>query len=196
MLLRCEPALARKVYWLAPNHAELGARIDSWLQDHRERVEVAQARWFGERQPLGALNHLTDLLARRMAFMPLVAAAKAKQGLPIEDLPREKVVLDAAAASARKIGLPEAASQAFFALQIELSKAVQRRSLEPATLDLVQQIRPALNELGDRILAAVAEASSAGELSGCTLAELEVLTPWLTNAELRQLLAALKALAL
>jgi cyclohexadienyl dehydratase len=194
--VRCEPPLARKVYWVAPNHAELAARIDTWLRDHRERVAVAQARWFGERQPLSALSHLTDLLARRMAFMPLVAAAKAKQGLPIEDLPREKVVLDAAAASARKAGLPEAASQAFFALQIELSKAVQRRSVEPATLDLTQQIRPALNELGERILAAVAEASSAGELSRCTLADLDVLTPWLTNGELGQLLAALKALAL
>jgi cyclohexadienyl dehydratase len=193
---RCEPALSRKVYWLAPHHEGLAARIDNWLRDHQQRVEAAQARWFGERQPLSALSHLTDLLARRMAFMPLVAAAKAKEGLPVEDLPREKLVLDAAAEGARKARLPEAPAQAFFALQIELSKAVQRRSIEPATLDLAKQIRPALNELGDRILSAVAEASSAGELSRCGLADLEVLTPWLTSAELKQLLEAIKALAL
>lgn len=194
--VRCEPSLWQKVYWLAPNRDALGARLDSWLRDHRERVEVAQNRWFGERQPLSTLSHLGDLLARRMAFMPLVAAAKAKAGLAIEDPLREKVVLDATAASARKIGLPEAQSQSFFALQIELSKAVQRRrSNEPATLDLRQQIRPALNDLDERILAALDEARKTGELSRCTLADLAPLTPWLTNAELEQLLSALRAVA-
>jgi cyclohexadienyl dehydratase len=193
--VHCEPALARKVYWLAPNHAELAARFDGWLRDQRGRIEAAQTRWFGERQPLSPLANLTDLLARRIAFMPLVAAAKAKQGLPIEDLPREKVVLDAAAESARKLGLPEAPSQQFFALQIELSKAVQRRSSETATLDLTQQIRPALSELGDRILAAVAETRSAGELAQCTLADLAPLSPWLSSTELLQLQKSLQMLA-
>jgi cyclohexadienyl dehydratase len=192
---RCEPPLARKVYWLAPNHVELAARFEAWLSAHRERLEAAQIRWFGERQPLSALANLGDLLARRMAFMPLVAAAKAKQGLPIADLAREKVVLDATTARARSIGLPETPSRNFFALQIELSKAVQQRSSEPATLDLAQQIRPALDELGERILAAVVEARSAGELAQCTLADLALLSPWLNNAELAQLLDGLRALA-
>jgi cyclohexadienyl dehydratase len=192
---RCEPALSRKVYWLAPNHAELAARFEGWLSTHRERIESAQTRWFGERQPLSALENLSDLLARRMAFMPLVAAAKAKQGLPIQDLSREKVVLDAATARAHNIGLPEAPSQNFFALQIELSKSVQKRSSERATLDLAGQIRPALDELGDRILAAVAEARSVGELAQCTLADFAALSPWLTNTEMEQLLHSLRALA-
>lgn len=193
--VRCEPALWRKVYWLAPNHNPVAARLDDWLRDHRERIEAAQARWFGERQPLSALSHLADLLARRMEFMPSVAAAKVKERLAIEDPQREKVVLDAITASARKIGLPEAQSRSFFALQIELSKAVQRRSTGGPALDLRQQIRPALNELDDDILVAIDEARKAGELSHCTLVELAPLTPWLANAELEQLLSALRALA-
>jgi cyclohexadienyl dehydratase len=192
--VRCEPALARKVYWLAPNHAELAARIDDWLRTHTARIESAQQRWFGERQRLGALGNLSDLLARRMAFMPLVAGAKAKLALPIEDLPREKVVLDSTAASALKVGLPETQARAFFALQIELSKTVQRRTSEATPLDLNQQIRPALNELGDRILTAVVEARAAGELAKSSLADLDVLSPWLNDEERQRLLASLHAL--
>lgn len=192
--VRCEPALARKVYWLAPNHAELAVRIEDWLRTHAERIESEQQRWFGERQPLSPLTNLSDLLARRMAFMPFVAGAKAKLAQPIEDLPREKLVLDAAAASARKVGLPEAQARDFFALQIELSKAVQRRMSEATTLDLAEQIRPALNELGDRILAAVVEARSAGQLAHGSLADLEVLSPWLTDGERQRLLDTLQGL--
>ncbi len=103
-------------------------------------------------------------------------------------------MLDSAAASAHKVGLPEAATRDFFALQIELSKAVQRRSSEAATLDLAQQIRPALNELGDRILVAVAEARRAGTLASCSLSDLELLSPWLKGDETQRLLDTLRAL--
>ncbi|HYQ46867.1 MAG TPA: transporter substrate-binding domain-containing protein [Polyangiaceae bacterium] len=192
--VRCEPALARKVYWLAPNHAELAARIEAWLRTHRGRVESAQQRWFGETQPLSALGNLADLLARRMAFMPFVAGAKAKLGQPIEDLPREKLVLDSSAARALELGLPEARAREFFALQIELSKAVQRRMSEATTLDLAQEIRPALNELGDRILAAVVEARGEGQLAKSTLADLEVLSPWLNGDERQRLVDSLRGL--
>jgi len=135
------------------------------------------------------------LLARRMAFMPFVAGAKAKLALPIEDLPREKIVLDSASLSAQKAGLPETAARDFFALQIELSKAVQRRMSEASALDLAQQIRPALNDLGDRILLAVVEARGAGQLAKSSLSDLEVLSPWLDERERQRLLDSLKALA-
>ena len=193
--VRCEPPLARKVYWLGPKHAKLAVRIEDWLRTHGERIESAQERWLGERQALDAFGNLADLLARRMEFMPLVAGAKAKLTLPIEDLPREKIVLDSAAASARKVGLPETQARDFFALQIELSKAVQRRSSGATTLDLNQQIRPALNELGDRILAAVVEARDAGQLAKGSLSDLEVLSPWLNDGERQRLLDTLKALS-
>src|SRR6187402_1858337 len=193
--VRCEPALSRKVYWVAPGHAELAGRMEDWLRTHPDRVESAQQRWFGERQALDATGNLADLLARRMAFMPFVAGAKAKLALPIEDLPREKIVLDSASLSAQKAGLPETAARDFFALQIELSKAVQRRMSEASALELARQIRPALNDLGDRILLAVVEARGAGQLAKSSLSDLEVLSPWLDERERQRLLDSLKALA-
>jgi cyclohexadienyl dehydratase len=189
----CEPRLSRKVYWIAPGHEALARSVDAWLATHVEQVQAAQVRWFGERQTLRALDHLTDLLARRLAFMPLVAEVKAKAGLPIEDVPREKIVLEASEQQAQKLGLPAESARAFFALQIELAKAVQRRQHEATSLELAGQIRPALNELGDRILAALDAAVHSGELRTATLADLESLTPWLDASELGRLLDALHA---
>jgi ABC-type amino acid transport substrate-binding protein len=193
---RCEPALARKVYWVAPAApSELGARIDAWLGSHTERVQAAQQRWIGERQRLDASTHLIDLIARRFAFMPLVAALKAERNLPIEDLPREREVLAAVAASARREGLPEREAVDLFALQIELSKAVQGRQHEPSTLDLGSQIRPALSALGDRILSALAEARRDERLGALAPADLELLSPWLAPDERERLRRALLAVA-
>ena len=187
---RCEPALARKVYWVAPAApAGLAPRIDAWLRDHVERVQAAQERWLGERQRLDASTHLSDLLARRFAYMPLVAAIKAERNLPIEDLPREREVLDAVAAGARREGLPEAATVALFSLQIELSKAVQRQQREPTPLDLGSQLRPALGALGERILAALVEARSA-KLAPVP-ADLELLGPWLSPDQRERLRLAI-----
>lgn len=193
---RCEPALARKVYWVAPAAPhELGARIDAWLGSHTERVQAAQERWIGERQQLDASTHLIDLIARRFAFMPLVSTLKNERNLPIEDLPREREVLDAVAAGARREGLPERQAVELFALQIELSKAVQRRQHEPSTLDLGAQIRPALSALGDRILAALAEARRAERFRALAPADLELLSPWLDPDERERLRRALLAVA-
>lgn len=64
------------MYWSAPGHEALGHAIDGWLEQNAERVHAAQERWFGERQALRPIDHVSDLLARRLAFMPLVAGAK------------------------------------------------------------------------------------------------------------------------
>jgi ABC-type amino acid transport substrate-binding protein len=194
--VRCEPPLARKVYWVAPARAsELGARIDGWLHDNAARIQSAQQRWFGERQPLDPLAHLVDMIARRFAFMPLVAALKTQKNLPIEDLPREREVLDAVGRSARRFSLPEAPVHELFTLLIELSKAVQRRQSEPSTLDLAGQVRPALSELGERILAALAEARAEHQLGELGPGELELVSPWLDTGERQRLLVALRAVA-
>jgi chorismate mutase len=191
---QCEPALAQKVYWVTPlRSAELAPRLDAWLEANASRVQEAQRRWFGESQPLTATRHLVDLIARRFAFMPLVAGLKLARNIPIEDKPRELEVLEATRQSARKRELPEAATLELFRLQIELSKAVQRRQTEPSTLDLGKQIRPALSSLGDRILAALVEARPT--LGTLASADLEALSPWLSPNERQQLLGALQAVA-
>src|SRR5579883_3071070 len=191
--LACEPPIARKVYWVGPGHADLGPRIDGWLLAHRDAVQAAQERWFGERQRLDDVSDLVDLLARRVAFMPLVGDLKSKRGLPIEDVERERKVLEAAAASARARGVPEQPVRRLFELQIELGKAVQGRMRESSALDLEGQIRPALNELGARIIGALARAREAHALPSCTLADLEPLSPWLSEGERALLLARLRA---
>jgi cyclohexadienyl dehydratase len=191
--LTCEPPLARKVYWVGPGHPGLGPRIDEWLVAHRAVVSAAQERWFGERQRLDEVSDLVDLLARRMAFIPLVAAIKAKRGLPIEDVEREHKVLEGAAANARQKGLPELPVRRFFEVQIDLSKAVERRMQESSALDLETQIRPALNELGARIVGALRRARAAHALPSCTLADLEPLSPWLNEGERSRVLTLLQA---
>ncbi len=189
----CEPPLWRKVYWVGPRHgAELGARIDGWLRRNAARLQSAHERWLGAPQRLDAATHLTDLLARRFAFMPLVAGAKAAQGLPIEDLAREREVLDGMAQSARELRLPERAVMELFALQIELSKDVQRRQSEATPLELAE-MRPALTETGQRILKALADARAERQLAALAPADLDLLSPWLTLEERARLLASLQA---
>jgi chorismate mutase len=192
----CEPALTRKVYWVAPARAaELGVRLDAWLGAHGEQLQAARERWFGERQRFDATTHLVDLIARRFAFMPLVAALKAEQHLPIEDLAREREVLDGVRAGALRRGLPEAAVHELFAVQMELSKAVERRQTEATPLDFSKQVRPALTELGNRILDALVEARATQQLSTLTPADLELLSPWLSAEERARLLVRLRAIA-
>ena len=194
---KCEPALSQKVYWVAPRRAaELGPRIDEWLRVNAPRIRELQQRWFGEHQRLDPAAHLVDLLARRFAFMPLVAAIKAERHLPIEDVPRERELLAATAQSAQRAGLAGESVLALFRTLIELSKDVQRRKSEPSQLDLREQIRPALNELGQRILAALSEARAQDALQSLSFSELDALSPWLNDAERGQVLAALRSIEL
>ena len=82
--------------------------------------------------------------------MPAIARWKAAGGVPIEDLERERVVLDAAERIAVEFDLAPEPVRAWFALQIELAMAVQRRTAVAAPpLDL-EAIRPALLRLGER----------------------------------------------
>lgn len=194
--VHCEPERTRKVYWVAPGaSAELGPRIDAWLRVNTPRVSAAAARWFGEPQRLDATTHLVDLLARRLEFMPLVAGIKAQRNLPIEDLPRERELVAAIRQSAARRGLPVEPVAELFTLQIELSKALQRRKSAGSTLDLASQIRPALDQLGERLLDALLEARGDGSLSRLQPADLELLSVWLDERERELVLQRLRALA-
>jgi cyclohexadienyl dehydratase len=193
--VRCEPARTRKVYWVTPAAgAELGPRIDAWLLGNTALVHAAARRWFGEEQRLDATTHLVDLLARRLEFMPLVGAIKAQHNLPVEDLPREREVVAATAVAAARLGLPAQPVADLFALQISLSKALQRRQKLPSSLDLATQIRPALDQLGERILEALVQALTEGALERLTLGDLELLSPWLDSNERRLVLERLRAI--
>jgi cyclohexadienyl dehydratase len=193
--MRCEPPLGRKVYWVAPASAgRLGPVIDDWLARRADFVRAAQARWLDGTLELNELSHLEDLLARRMAFMPAVAAYKRRHGLPIEDRAREERVLAAALDGARDTGLPPGPLRALFELQIELSKNVQQRSSAQAELDLESELRPALLGLGERIVLALRAARQTGRLATLQVSHLGLLSPWLTESERARLADALRGL--
>ena len=95
-----------------------------------------------------------------LALMPAVAAWKRAHGLAVENSVRERAVLARSEAAARAAGLDPDSVRALFAVQITLAKAIERRATDaPATLDLDTELRPALSEIGDRIVASLAVAA-------------------------------------
>lgn len=111
---------------------------------------------------------LFERIDARLELMDEVAAYKWQHGLPIEDLGREAVVLDQAAADALRFGLAPDSVRELFAAQIDAAKVIQGYWFErwaggeapPPAPDLAAEVRPALLRLGAEILAA---ASTAGE---------------------------------
>jgi cyclohexadienyl dehydratase len=105
---------------------------------------------------------LYALIEQRLDLMRDVAAHKFANGIAVEDLQREAVVIDQAAADALRHGLTVASSRAFFAVQIEAAKEVQRYWFErwagthkpAAAPDLDTEVRPQLLQLGAAIAAA------------------------------------------
>jgi cyclohexadienyl dehydratase len=163
----CEPSRARKVYWVGPGVAStLGPALDGWLARHEAEVSRLRREHLGDAGAWSEADHLVDLIARRLALMPAVAAWKRARGAPIEDVAREREVLEAAAASAAAHGLPEHEATALLARLIELAKEVQARAPDAApSLDVPTELRPELLRLGDRILAALADLRAASAAS-------------------------------
>lgn len=112
---------------------------------------------------------LLDLVARRLELMRDVAAHKWHNDLPIEDREREAVVIEQAVQDALRHGLTVDGSRAFFSLQIEAAKEIQRhwfgvwgQGTGPAAApDLDEVVRPELLRLGSAMLAAAASTMAA-----------------------------------
>ena len=125
---------------------------------------LLQPSYLMAQEPTGD-SSLPLLLAQRLQLMRDVAAYKWHHTQAIEDLGREKVVLDKAQLIALRFGLTSESSRAFFEAQIEAAKVIQRAWFEqwheqgsPAIApDLNRDLRPALSRLGDRIVKAWAE---------------------------------------
>ena len=213
---RCEPRRDRKVYWItrvAP--AGLAERIDAWIGSQEPLLARLRQRHFGEAAPRSDLQHLVDLLSRRLELMPAVAATKRARGLPVEDPRREQAVLASMRARAAERGVQLPGLDRLFVTQMELAKAVQRRvmlraptasagvaapaskaatPLEPVSaaapqpLDL-DQLRATLLVLGDRILDALLPAPGWASIE---TEDLGLLAPLLRPEELLQLRDALR----
>jgi chorismate mutase-like protein len=188
---RCRPPRDRKVYWVAPARVDdVGPTLDAWLDLNASALDEMRGAWLGAPSPRDATDHLVDLVARRLAFMPHVGAWKRQRGLPIEDAEREAQVLADVEADARALGVDAESTLALFRIQIDLAKALQLRAPAGARpLDL-EPVRSVLSGLGSRILLAL-EAAAPVAPDDLTPARLGPLQSLLEPEEVQRLAAAL-----
>ena len=117
------------------------------------------------------IDRVLRLIGERLGYMDDVARSKWVSGAPIEDLPREREIVDAIGRQAAGYGLEPAIAMDFMRAQIEASKIIQRTRFDewrargqlPFTdvSDLRGQIRPALDALTPQMLRALAAAMPA-----------------------------------
>ncbi|HZZ58843.1 MAG TPA: gamma subclass chorismate mutase AroQ [Opitutaceae bacterium] len=152
-------------------------------------------------------DRVIDLMDRRLALMPEVAAYKFRRHRPVADPGRERAVIEASVADAQALHLDPEAARAFFAAQIALAKTVENAwiarwtaagTMPAPARDLARDIRPALDALDRELLPAVYLASPAltslpePELAGRLRRLLR--QPGLTAASLAGICRALEAL--
>lgn len=125
------------------------------------------------------MERLVALIDERLALMPEVAAWKYRRQQPVADPARERVVIDQAVADAEAAQLDGAAARDFFAVQIQLARAVQEHLFarwrasaaspsEPR--DLATELRPRLDALGRALPPAIYRAANAlGDLPSSRL---------------------------
>ncbi len=109
-----------------------------------------------------------DGIRDRLALMKPVAAWKALRNVPVEDLEREKKVLQSSVGNAQAVRIDGSSVSAFFEAQIAAAKEIQSCWMERWTQDpskapqdapdLTTEIRPKLIDLGKKILKNVARA--------------------------------------
>lgn len=153
------------------------------------------------------LDRLVGLVDQRLALMPEVAAWKFRRQQPVADPAREREVLEQSVADALAARLDGGAARAFFAVQIQLARAVQAQLYErwrasasspPVARDLATELRPRLDAIGRELLPAIYRATNA--LADTPLSELGQRVaslrrhPGLTDELLAELTRALGAL--
>ncbi|MFE4059232.1 gamma subclass chorismate mutase AroQ [Streptomyces sp. NPDC059096] len=118
--------------------------------------------------PAERLHAVADLAARRLAVADTVAAAKWRTGAPVEDLGRERLVLDAVARRAEELGGDPAAAVRIFRDQIEAGKDVQRAlhrrwdadpAHAPAARPDLSEARTEINRIDEALVRAVTAAA-------------------------------------
>jgi chorismate mutase len=111
------------------------------------------------------IDRILTLIQQRLGYMDDVARNKWNSGAPIEDLPREREIIDGLGRQAAGYGLDAAIARDFFRAQIEASKIIQRARFaewraqnQPPFKDmpdLRERIRPALDALTPEMMKAL-----------------------------------------
>ena len=119
-------------------------------------------------QDVAKIDRVLALIEQRLGYMDDVARNKWNSGAPIEDLPREREIIDSLGKQAAGYGLDAEIARDFFRAQIEASKIIQRTRFaewraqnQPPFKnipDLRDKIRPALDALTPELMNALAAA--------------------------------------
>lgn len=155
---------------LARWHARHGFRTSVWLGLVLMAILAAGCGTTRSLTPAdaAAIDRLLGLIKERLDVAPEVARTKWNTKAPIEDLPREKQIVDGVAKGAPEYGLDPKVAGSFFQAQIEASKIVQstlhaqwtvkKQPPFPTVADLGKDIRPVLDRLTPAMLRALADA--------------------------------------
>ena len=161
--------------YLLPRDLFWKAYVDQWLHQTVDSGKFSRLldKWLAHPWPQGtpagiALEPLRRLMDQRLALMPEVARYKWNAKSAIEDLPREKIIIDGLKAEALALGVPDAWAEKFFRAQIEAAKVIQREHFErwqrqgaqklADAQDLATVIRPRLDALTPQLLRELAAA--------------------------------------
>lgn len=118
-------------------------------------------------QPSAERATLPQLMVQRLGWMDQVGQAKQARGLPVNDPQREAELLKAMTKLGTEAGVPATAVKAFFTGQMQAAKVRQEEWLRAhppgpgkkgPVPDLAKTIRPALDQIGRRMIVRLAEA--------------------------------------
>jgi chorismate mutase len=114
------------------------------------------------------IDRVLILIQQRLGYMDDVARNKWNSGAAIEDLPREREIIDGLGRQAPGYGLDAGFAREFFRAQIEASKIIQRTRFDEWRVqnqppfkdlsDLRETIRPALDALTPELMHSLADA--------------------------------------
>ena len=170
----------RKAYAVRRENGDLLRQMDDWLAAREADgwLNEQRRRWLGERAvrppEQAGVEALVAALDLRLQLMPLVAAVKRREHLPIEDPGQEARVIERVHSAASAAGLQSDAVVDLFRIQMEAAKAVEHAAAGAAV--------PADVTLDD-VRAAVAAASDQ------VIAELVRCQAWLVAPQLREQLS-------
>jgi cyclohexadienyl dehydratase len=156
--------------YVSADQLQLASQLDVWLVGNEQRGKVGALRAHylgpGAGEPTALpVQALLAATAERLALMPLVAAAKQREGKAVEDTAQEARALASFRAEVRsaagaydKAPPPDEALDAFFQAQMDAAKGIQQRtpaSASAPTYSLETQLRPAVARISEKMAALV-----------------------------------------
>lgn len=156
----------RKAYMLRREASELLHRVNDWLAAHEADgwLNEQRRRWLGEQSIVtdhqATLDALVAAMDLRLQLMPLVAAVKRREQMPIEDPAQEARVLEHARAAAKAADLNGDDVAALFRVQIDAAKAVEHATTVSAPADAsLADVRAAVTAASDQIITELARSA-------------------------------------